>query len=488
MPEMRDAAHADFGCEGSVMRPVHIIAIAGTLVLAGCGRAPRDGGFSEVQKMVDERAGLTVRWDQGSAEDAEAQRSVEDLLAKELSAESAVQIALFNNPQLQATFEDLGLAQADLIRAGALRNPMLSADVLFFANGPATVEFSLVQNLIDLVALPRRKRLAASALAAAKLRVADAVLGLAQDVRVAFYRLQTATQTLEMRRTVVQASAAAYELAKRLRAAGNTTALDLAQEQDVLEQAKLDLASAEVEVADQRERVNILLGLWGPQSATWQPVARLPDLPADELPLGDLERRAISANLGLAIIREEITSNAQRLGVSRPFAIADETVVGVGATREREGDWGVGPAIALPVPILNQGQGAVAAARSDLRRSQQRYAAEAIAVRAGVRMARARFIAARERVVYLRQVLLPLRQRILAETQKQYNGMLASPFQLILAKQKQIEAGALYVQAAGDYWVARSGLLQILSGGSSPGSTESAGSATLIRSGGQGGH
>jgi len=40
-----------------------------------------------------------------------------------LSAADAVQVALLNNRMLQADFEELGISEADLVRAGRLPNP-----------------------------------------------------------------------------------------------------------------------------------------------------------------------------------------------------------------------------------------------------------------------------------------------------------------------------------------------------------------------------
>lgn len=40
------------------------------------------------------------------------------LLATPLSAESAMEIALLNNPALQATYAEAGIAEADLVQAG----------------------------------------------------------------------------------------------------------------------------------------------------------------------------------------------------------------------------------------------------------------------------------------------------------------------------------------------------------------------------------
>jgi cobalt-zinc-cadmium efflux system outer membrane protein len=85
-------------------------------------------------------------------------------------------------------------------------------------------------------------------------------------------------------------------------------------------------------------------------------------------------------------------------------------------------------------------------------------------VRAAARAAHHRLVAARTRAVYYRNVILPLRQEITTQTQLQYNAMLLGAFQLLRAKQAEIEAGAEYVDALRDYWVARAGVEQITSG------------------------
>jgi cobalt-zinc-cadmium efflux system outer membrane protein len=61
-------------------------------------------------------------------------------------------------------------------------------------------------------------------------------------------------------------------------------------------------------------------------------------------------------------------------------------------------------------------------------------------------------------------VILPLRTRIVEQTQLQFNAMQVSPFQLLTAKQQQVEAGRQYVEALRDYWLARTQLEQVLAG------------------------
>src|SRR4051794_10601483 len=93
--------------------------------LTGCASVPRDAGFSDVQSAVESRTGgRSVRWRRDSGEDRAAADALAMLLQRPLDGDAAVQIALLNNHNLQAMYEDLGVAQADLVQAGLLRNPV----------------------------------------------------------------------------------------------------------------------------------------------------------------------------------------------------------------------------------------------------------------------------------------------------------------------------------------------------------------------------
>ena len=216
---------------------------AGTLAagVTGCVTTPNDAGFGDVSRDVAERTGARhVTWNAGSPDDAAAAAAVGELLTRnELDADDAVQVALLNNRRLQATYEDLGVAQADLVQAGLLRNPVFDAEVKFGEGGGGTmVELAVVQEFLDVFQIPLRRRVAARALDAAKLRVTSAAVDLAGAVRSAFYAHQAAAQTLELRQSVAEAAAASADFARRLHDAGNITDLQLAQEQALHEQAQ----------------------------------------------------------------------------------------------------------------------------------------------------------------------------------------------------------------------------------------------------------
>lgn len=135
----------------------------------------------------------------------------------------------------------------------------------------------------------------------------------------------------------------------------------------------------------------------------------------------------------------------------------------MGAERE-EGEWKVEPTIALPIPLLNQGQGRLGRAMAEFRRAEQEYYAVGVRVRSAARLVRARLEGAEDRARYSRDVVLPFRERIVREIQLQYNAMQVGVFELLRAREQQIQAAIAYVDALLDYWLARTELEQLMSG------------------------
>jgi cobalt-zinc-cadmium efflux system outer membrane protein len=440
-----------------------VAAILPAALLAGCASVPGDAGFAGVKSEVARRSGQRIVWNARTPEDRAADNAVRQMLARGLDADRAVQVALLNNRRLQATYADLGVAQADVVQAGLLRNPVFDGEVKFLKGGGQIIDLAVTQDFLDIFFIPLRKKVAADALQSAKLRVTGAVIDLAGRARAAFYGHEAAEQTLELRRTVADASAAAYELARRLHDAGNITDLDLANERAMYEQAKLDLAQAEQAVLDTRERLNVLLGLWGTDTR-WTAPSRLPDPPVSEVAMDDVERRAVEENLDLAMGRKQIEAAARKLGIQRSLGLLPEAEAGVAAERDPGEPWAVGPALSVPIPLFDQGQARSASAAAELERAREQFYATAVEVRSAARRARNDLLAARSRADYYRQVILPLRRQITEQTQLQYNAMLVGAFQLLQAKQAEVEAGVQSVNALRDYWLARTQLDQITSG------------------------
>lgn len=449
--------------QGNVAVAFILAAVAG-----GCATVPRDAGFGNVQSMAQGRTGHVVQWRGRTAADAAVDAAVQSLLQRALTPDEAVQIALLNNLHLQETFEDLGIAQADLVQAGLLKNPVFFASLRFPDRPPrgTNSEFSVTQDFLDLLILPLRRRVAAQRFESTKLEVGHEVLQLAADVKTAYYMFQAREQLLARLRLILDLNQTAAELARRQHEAGTLNELGSAAQQAIYDQSKADVVQAEAQLAADRERLNRLLGLWGGQT-TWKIADRLPDIPAREVPVDHLESLAIRQRLDLAATRAHLTSLAEVLAVTEGYRYFASVDVGIDTERDPGGQHVTGPTLSIQLPIFDQGQAQIARVKAQFRQFQDRFHAMAVDARSEVREARDRLIAERNLAGYYK-VLLPERMHILNLTLEQYNGMLKGPYDLLLAKQSELATEQAYIEAWRDYWIARAQLERAVGGRFSP--------------------
>ena len=375
--------------------------------LSGCASVNLTAGFPEVSAAVEERSATKIVWNSGTELDKAAAEQLRSLLQRKLTADDAVQIAMLNNRDLQATYTELGLAQADLVQAGLFKNPILDAAVFFPLTGVRPdFQLSVVVGFLDALYVPLRKRVAAALFEEAKLRVTGAVLDFAAQVRTAFYVHQANEQLLELRQTIVQALTASLEVSRRLHEAGNISDLDLARDRAQTEATKVALRSAEVDSRQSREQLNSLMGAWG-EETRWQIDGRMPDLPAEALQVNGVERVALTRSIDLSHARQRIIAAGQQLGLNRATALVPDMELGAGAEREGEEAWKVGPVLAVPIPLFDQGQARIGRAVAELRRAQQEYYALAVRIRATARALQDRIEGAQDQALYYRDILLP---------------------------------------------------------------------------------
>jgi len=99
-------------------KQVAMLAATAPVILVGCSTVKPDTAFEGVQRTVMARTGQNLQWIRDAATNSNVEQTVRSLLEKDLTVDAAVQIALFNNRSLQATFEEIGISQADLVQAG----------------------------------------------------------------------------------------------------------------------------------------------------------------------------------------------------------------------------------------------------------------------------------------------------------------------------------------------------------------------------------
>lgn len=425
------------------------------LLLAGCASIPADHGFSRVQHDTQTRGAPAI----ATAADAQTRDQVDALLSRPLSADSATMIALLNNPDLRITYARLGLSGAEVLRAGRLSNPALSAGLGFTgAVGAVTrLTYGLAQDFASLLLLPSRTRYAKAQFARTQMQVSAAVLRKAAEVQGDYFAYVGARELAAMQQQIAAALDTRARLAQRYYQAGNISALELYLQQSQAMQAQLDALRANAAATQARIVVNRDLGL-GADAPQWTAPRRLPLPVSREDDLATLQQLAQRRRLDLQAADTDVTALEHFLDATRTYRLLGGLTVGVDGERGTDGVHSFGPTLALELPIFNQGQSRVLSAQSLLALARAQRASLKLDIANDVHSAYARMDAARHLADVYRRRYLPLREAVLNSTQQEVNYMLKSPFDLILAREQEFDAYRGDVEAVRDYWTARADL------------------------------
>ncbi|MDC0744100.1 TolC family protein [Polyangium mundeleinium] len=433
---------------------------------AGCASASLPQHVGEVNDIFTARnrrdlavsvPGEDEDWEKTAAE-------VPKLLGKPLDADGAVRIALAQNRELRAAFYEIGIARGRFVQAGLPPNPEIDLSVRRpnDPTQPLQLDIGIEYNLSGLLILPLRKGVAEAELAAERLRVAGQVLDMAYTTRAAFYTVQARQQELDLRDRALKAFQAGFAAAEELSRVGNLPDVDLATQRAAVESARVDVAEAENRLLDARETLNVALGLSGEQTR-WSIEARLPDPPAEALVFERVEERAVASSFELQELDARMRVASKRAGLARTEGNLPHISGGFHGERDAS-VWEIGGHVTVGLPIFDRNQGTVLSARSEFGAQRERYLATATALRATVRTAQNRVESTGRRARHYREVVLPAREKALAETVLQYNAMQVSVFQVLDSQRQVTQTGLTYVETLLEYWNARAALDQILAG------------------------
>ena len=474
----------------SVTTHVHTLIVAVTvMLLGGCSTFSADGGFGAVGTAAKER-GLTqnLKWVRTGKDAAAVRATVEKLLASPLTADAAAQIALINNRGLQATYAELGIAEADLVQAGRLTNPGFTFEHLT-RGSELSIDRTFLVNVLGLITMPMRTNLQKQRFEITQARVTAETLQVATDARRAYYRTVATQESVNYMEQVNTAAEASAELARRMAAAGNFSKLDQAREQVFYAEVTAQLARVRHRALAERERLTRLMGLWG-EDIRFKLPERLPDLPA--LPeatreIVDLEAQALKQRLDVQGAMQEAENIASALGLVKATGFINVLEVGYRRNSQTDQPRQSGYVIDLRLPIFDWGGARVARAEYTYMQAVNRAADTAIQARSEVREAYAAYRTTYDLARHYCDEIVPLRKRISEENLLRYNGMLISVFELLADARQQVASVNAYIEALRDYWLAASTLNLALTG-KSPGAVRIGDGAPAAPSDAQPGH
>jgi outer membrane protein TolC len=443
------------------------LAIASAVLLSACKTFSPDGGMSAVAAVAG--GGLNksvVRI--SSAEDASVARSeVGRLLHAPIGADAAVQIALLNNPGLQAAYNRLGVAEAVMVQMSRPPLPRFAFDRVS-TSIELDIERQIVGSLLSLATWPARSKLAGARFEQAELIAAEETLRLAVETRRAYIRAVAARQILTALGTAKASAEAAAALAENLAQTGAVNKLDHARRQVFATERGAQVTAARQQAAAAQERLTRLMGLWGTDLARLLPNA-LPPLPRTTRGLAAVEQEAMDRRVDLAVARLEVEALARSFGLTRKTRLINVLDAGgISKTQKDKGEasaGGGGFSIAFEVPLYDFGRARVREAEQGYLEAVNALAEKAVNARSEAREAFGAYKATHTVAAQYEREVLPLRETISAETEMQYNAMQVDAFALLEATRAKAAAKVASIEARRNFWLASTDLSAAVLGG-----------------------
>lgn len=445
-------------------RPGGVVSIALlALSLAGCATFSDDGGFGAVGKVTQERTGAEPRWQRTDKDRAEVARLVADTLSRPLSAEDAVRIALVNNPGLQATYGELGIAEADVVAAGRLPAIHIASLRTKYGNDVSMIEQAIGIEVISLLTVPLRHRYESRRFERVQAEVARQAVAVAYETRRAWIEAVAAEETARYMALVREAAEAGAELARRMARAGNYSRLQQLREQVFYADAVAQQARARQAALAARERLTRLMGLSG-REVSYRLPERLPDLPERPAQPDEVEASALEGRLDIRAAKRDAASLAESLGLVQATRLVNALEVGRARTKEGDHPFAYGWEFTIEIPLFDFGTARVARAEAIYLQAVSRVAQAAVDAESELREAYSAYRTAFDTARHYRDEIVPLRKRISEETLLRYNGMLISVFELLADAREQVFAVNSAMDATRDYWLAETELRAALAG------------------------
>ena len=448
--------------------------LAVTTLLAGCATADEEGAFRQANALITERAGTSAVWKRDQGTTAQANIEARRILEGALTLDGAVQLALLRSPSIQAKLAKIGIAEADIVQAGRIQNPVLSLGRIA-GGGVIEIERQILFSLVSLFTLGSRTEIARDEAERVRYTTALEVLTAAQSAKTAWIEAVAANERMATMQRIFDSADSAEQLSMRLAAAGSMTALDQAKVKVMKAETAAQLGKLRVAAGMAREKLIRSMGLWGKDTEFTLP-SRLPELPARPHTENRIERSALVMRLDVKAARKDVEKLKKTIDLTAFTSVVSLFEISGYAIDEREKEDGEtsknhlhGVELEFAIPIFDPGDAKVSRAKWTYIQAVNELQAIAIKARSEVREAYLRYRGAFDLARHYGGTLVPLTRRITDEELLRYNGMLTSVFDLLAANRQQSQALMTQIEARRDFWLAKAQLDFVTTTGSSSG-------------------
>ena len=199
-------------------------------LLAGCASTEPSKVLTQTQRDLAHFAPTPLELALTPEQVAQRRAAAQRLLEQPLQQADAVGLSLLNNPALQAL---LARAMADAAQAaqqGRIANPRLGLEWSSLLD-ETEIARRISFGLLDLLTLPQRQGMAASAVQQVQLQLSMDVVEQISTVRQAWVKAVAAQEAAQYSQQVQEAAGIGAELARRMQSVGNSSKLQAARQQ-----------------------------------------------------------------------------------------------------------------------------------------------------------------------------------------------------------------------------------------------------------------
>ncbi|UWU91542.1 TolC family protein [Bradyrhizobium sp. CB1015] len=444
--------------------------VIAALSMSGCAAFSPDGGMTEVSDLTSRTMNKDVAFVRSAEGAAAVDARVRQLLSRTLSVDAAVQIALLNNKGLQAAYNELALAETELVEQSLPPNPVFAVSRIT-GNGASEIERQVVGDILALATLPFRSEIARERFRGAQLRAALATLRHASDVRRAYVRAVAASEMVGLLTDAKATAESTAQLALKLGETGSLNKLDQAREQVFYAETTADLASARQAAGSAREKLARQMGLWD-DGLDFRLPNRLPPLPGRPLALSMIEADAVAHRLDLQIARLELAALAKALNLTEATRFV--TLLDIARISRRTQD-PEGPPfrergfdLQFQIPIFDGGEVRVRQATETYNLAFNRLTERAVNVRSEARDAYRVYRSTYDIAGHYQREIIPLRKIITEEMQLRFSSMQVDIFALLTEARQRLAALRGAIDARQRFFLAQADLQTAVNGGGLP--------------------
>ncbi len=407
----------------------------------------------------------------GQADDVQSTAAIQALLAQPLTQDAAVRISVLGSPALRTLVVQ---SEAQAARSRAQSRPgLLSLSLERLRRGDETeIGRSLSIGLLDLLTWPWRSQAADRQIAAQGHLLARQVMGQVQAVRAQWVKAVAAQQRQAYQGDVLLASQTSAELARRMQAAGQFSSAQATQQAVLVAEAQQAQTQAKAQALSEREALRRLLGLRGDMARTLQLPDRLPPVPGTPpRTVASVAEAARTQGLSTRVAEAQWQASRSATTDTQARSLID---LEAGWQRNSANTAPVqqGPDLTLRLASIDFGAARRQASRLEEQAALAQYQQATLAAESTLRERWAAYLSAHEAARHATEVLEPLRQRLLDERLKQYNGMLIGPLELLAEARAHTGSVLTALDAQRDFWLADTALAAAIEGSEySPGST-----------------